>query len=147
MAKQLNELIFVGQLGKDPELKTTKSDSNVVNFSVASNDQYKSGDSVVKTTTWFRCVAWGESAKTYAKWLKKGSKVLVKGKLVCDPETGSPRTWKDQNDNWHSSFEVNVRELYFLDSVSSGNTTSASTESSDSREDVDEELPDFLQEP
>ncbi len=117
MSKQYNKLTFVGHLGQNPEMRYTPTGKAVTTFSVASNDQYTNEKSeTVKITTWFRCSAWGKAAEVFNQYLKKGSKVLVEGRLISDPATGGPKLWIGQDGKPHASFEVSVRELHFLDS-------------------------------
>ena len=76
------QLIIVGNLGKDPEMRYTPSGTPVTSLSVATNRKYTGSDGqVVKETTWFRVSVFGKSAETAAQYLKKGSAVLVEGRL------------------------------------------------------------------
>ncbi len=122
MAKHFNQIIFVGHLGGDPEMRYTPNGKAVVNFSVASSDQYvnSAGDKVNKTT-WFKCTAWNKAAEVFSQYLHKGSKVLVEGKLNAD-EKGNPRIWEASDGTPHASFEVNIAQLYFLDSANAGSS-------------------------
>lgn len=125
-------LIIVGNVGKDPEMKFTPTGQAVTSFSVADSRQYtdkKSGE-LVKETTWFRVEAWGNLAEICNKYLAKGSKVLIEGRLKPDKETGSPRVWTKQDGSTGSSFEVSANRVEFLsksekknDDVSSGEDT------------------------
>ncbi len=119
MSKQFNKLTFVGHLGSEPEMRYTPAGKPVTNFNVASNDQYTndSGETV-KTTTWFRCTAWGRQAEIYNQYLKKGSKVLIEGKLRPNPSTGRPEIWTRQDGTPTADYNVTVQELYFLDGKS-----------------------------
>lgn len=117
MSKQYNKLTFVGHLGQDPEMRYTPTGKAVTSFSAASNEQYTNDKGeTVKITTWFRCSAWGKAAEVFNQYLKKGSKVLVEGRLISDPATGGPKLWTGQDGKAHASFEVSVRVVYFLDS-------------------------------
>jgi single-strand DNA-binding protein len=108
-------VIIVGNLGRDPEMRYTPSGQAVTNFSVATNRQYtaSSGESV-KETTWFRISAWGKQAEICNQYLRKGSKVLVEGRLVPDPATGGPRTWQRQDGTTAASFELSASTVRFL---------------------------------
>ena len=91
-------IIIVGNLGKDPEMRYTPAGQAVTNFSVATSRQYTGSDgNQVKETIWFRVSAWGKQAETCNQYLKKGSKVLVEGRLTPDPSTGGPRLWQRQD--------------------------------------------------
>src|SRR4030043_2343388 len=78
-------IILIGNLGRDPEMRYTPSGQAVTNFSVATNRQYTGSDGTqVKETIWFRESAGGRTAETCNQYLKKGSKVLVEGRLTPD---------------------------------------------------------------
>jgi single-strand DNA-binding protein len=110
-------VIIVGNLGKDPEMRYTPSGQAVTSFSVATNRQYTAGSGeLVKETTWFRISAWGKQAETCNQYLKKGSKVLVEGRLTPDPTTGGPRLWTGQDGQSRASFEVTAQTVRFLSS-------------------------------
>jgi single-strand DNA-binding protein len=109
-------LIIVGNLGRDPEMRYTPSGQAVTNFNVATNRQYTSSDGTqVKETIWFRVSTWGKTAETCNQYLRKGSKVLVEGRLNPDPATGGPRIWQGQNGPG-ASFEVTANTVRFLSS-------------------------------
>lgn len=108
-------IILVGNLGRDPEMRYTPSGQAVTNFSVASNRQYTaSNGEQVKETIWFRVSAWGRQAEICNQYLRKGSKVLVEGRLTPDPATGGPRTWERQDGTTTASFEVTAGTVRFL---------------------------------
>ncbi len=110
-------IIIVGNLGRDPEMRYTPSGQPVTNFNVATNRQYTdSNGQQVKETIWFRVSTWGKQAETCNQYLKKGSKVLVEGRLVPDPATGGPRIYKKQDGTTGSSFEINASTVRFLTS-------------------------------
>lgn len=114
-----SKVIIVGNVGRDPEMRYTPSGQAVTSFSVATNRQYtnNNGESI-KETTWFRISAWGKQAETCNQYLKKGSKVLVEGRLTADPSTGGPRVWTSQDGNPRASFEINAGTVRFLSSRS-----------------------------
>jgi single-strand DNA-binding protein len=112
----LSMLFIIGRLGKDPESRTTKAGSATANFSVAHNRKYTNSNGVlVKETTWFNVTAWGKQADAIIKYLSKGSKVAVVGRLIPDAETGGPRLWTGNDGIVRSSFEVNASTVKFLD--------------------------------
>lgn len=107
-------IILVGNLGRDPEMRYTPSGQAVTNFNVATNRQYTASDGTqVKETIWFRVSTWGRSAEVCNQYLRKGSKVLVEGRLIPDPKTGGPRVWQGQNGPG-ASFEVSASMVRFL---------------------------------
>lgn len=111
-------IIIVGNVGRDPEMRYTPSGQAVTSFSVATNRQYtsNSGESV-KETIWFRVSAWGKTAEICNQYLKKGSKVLVEGRLTAD-KNGGPRIWTGQDGTPRASFEVSAQTVRFLSSRS-----------------------------
>ena len=108
-------LIIVGNLGRDPEMRYTPSGQAVTNFNVATNRKYTTSDgNQVEETTWFRVSTWGKTAEVCNQYLKKGSKVLVEGRLKPDPDTGSPRTFTRQDGTTGASFELTANQVRFL---------------------------------
>jgi len=113
--KNFYKIMVQGVVGRNPEMRNVPSGQAVTNFSVAVNDDYKNKEGeVVKQAIWFKAVAWGKIAEIANQYLSKGSKVLLVGKLVVDPETLGPKIWQDKDGNSRSSFEINVGELYML---------------------------------
>lgn len=91
MAGSVNKVILVGQLGKDPEVRTTQSGSKVVSFSVATSESWKDKSTGEKRekTEWHRIQIWNEGIGGVAeRFLKKGSKVYIEGQLQT-------REWTD----------------------------------------------------
>ncbi len=114
MTKQYNKLVFVGNLGKDPEMRYTSSGRAVTNFTVASNDQYIGADGeTVKTTTWFKCVAWGKKAEVINEHFRSGDPIMIEGKLKPGPN-GRPEIWSRQDGSPAADYEVTVLEFYFM---------------------------------
>jgi len=112
-------LIIVGNVGKDPEMRYTPSGQAVTSFSVATNRQYTaSNGEQVKETIWFRVSAWGKQAEVCNQYLRKGSKVLIEGRLTPDKSTGGPRIWTKQDGSAGASFEVTASTVRFLSSRS-----------------------------
>ena len=110
-------IIIVGNVGRDPEMRYTPSGQAVTSFSVATNRQYTNNNAeTVKETIWFRVSAWGKTGETCNQYLKKGSKVLVEGRLTADPATGGPRIWQAQDGTSRASFEVSAQTVRFLSS-------------------------------
>ncbi|MGA7606315.1 MAG: single-stranded DNA-binding protein, partial [Anaerolineales bacterium] len=110
-------IIIVGNLGKDPEMRYTPSGQAVTSFSVATSRKYTSSNGEqVNETIWFRVSAWGKQAEVCNQYLKKGSKVLVEGRLTPDKNTGGPRIWQKQDGSSGASFEVTAGTVRFLSS-------------------------------
>lgn len=109
--------ILVGNLGRDPEMRYTPSGQAVTSFSVAVSEAYTSASGEkMKRTTWFRVTAWGKQAETCNQYLKKGSKVLVEGRISADPNTGGPKIWTRQDGTAGASFEITATTVRFLSS-------------------------------
>lgn len=108
-------LVLVGNVGRDPEMRFTPSGQPVTSFSVATNRQYtNNAGEAVKETIWFRVTAWGKTGEVCNQYLKKGSKVLVEGRLTPDGATGGPRIWTKQDGTPGASFEVTASTVRFL---------------------------------
>ena len=109
------KLVIVGNLGNDPEMRYTPNGQAVTNLSIATNRQYtaNSGEKV-KETTWFRVSVWGKQAEACNTYLKKGSKVLVEGRMTADSATGGPRIWTANDGSPRASFEVTAQTVRFL---------------------------------
>ena len=102
----MNLVILHGRLGKDPELKYTSNSTAVCNLSLATDETYKDKDgNKHDKTEWHRLVAWGRQAEVMAEYLKKGSEVVVTGKI----ET---RSWeKDGKKNYTTEVRVSTFEF------------------------------------
>jgi len=122
-------VILAGNLGRDPEMRYTPAGQAVTNFSVAVNDDYTNNNGErVKRTIWVRVSAWGKQAENCNQYLKKGSKVLVEGRLTVDANTGGPRIWTGQDGTARASFEVSAQTVRFLSSRSEASETPAADE-------------------
>jgi single-strand DNA-binding protein len=96
-------------------MRYTPSGQTVTSFSVATNRRYTaSNGEAVKETTWFRVSVWGKQAESCNTYLKKGSKVLIEGRLNPDRETGGPRTFTRQDGTPGASYEVTAFTVRFL---------------------------------
>lgn len=132
-------IIIVGNLGRDPEMRYTPSGQAVTNLNVASNRQYTTSDgNPVKETIWFRISTWGKTAENCNQYLKKGSRVLVEGRLNPDPETGSPRVFTRQDGTSGAAFEVTAQMVKFLSTRTEddGGYTAGETQSISEPEDI-----------
>ena len=116
------EFEIVGNLGGDPVMKYSQTGIPFTNMSVAVNQTNKdeSGNQV-KQTMWVRVTVWRANAENCDKYLKKGSKVLIKGTLQFDAKTGGPRLWTDREGGTRASFEMNGNTVRFLSSQENGN--------------------------
>lgn len=111
------KIIIVGYLGGDPEMRYTPNGQAVTNFSVATSNRFTGSDGqLVDETTWFRVSVWGRQAETTNQYLRKGSRVLVEGRMTPDRSTGGPRIWTRQDGTPAASFEVSAFTVRFLSS-------------------------------
>lgn len=103
-----NRVTLIGNLGQDPEVKTTESGKKVTNFTLATNDGYKNADGQkVVETTWHNIVAWNGLAETAGKFLKKGKEVAVEGRIVY-------RTYEDKKGITKNITEIVLSDLLLL---------------------------------
>ncbi len=107
----LNKCEILGNLGKDPELKKIK-DQEVCKFPVATTETFLKNGTKYEKTEWHRVSVWGKSAANCAKYLKKGSKVFVEGKMETSKYT------KDGVD--HYSTQIVGFRVLFLDTKKEG---------------------------
>lgn len=96
MAKSLNKVMLIGNLGKDPELRYTTSGVAVASFTLATNESWKDQDgNTQERTEWHNIVAWRKLAEICGEWLKKGNKVYIEGRIQTrsydDKNTGQKR--------------------------------------------------------
>ena len=109
MARGVNKVILVGNLGKDPELKYTPQGTAVAKFSLATSEKYKDkAGEWQERTEWHNLVAWARTAEVAAEYLKKGSTVFVEGRLRTD-------SWDDKETGQKKyRTEIIVNELVML---------------------------------
>lgn len=82
MANSINKVTILGNLGNDPEIRTTNTGSTIANLSVATTDSYKDkSGNWQENTEWHRIILWDRLAERASQYLKKGSKVYIEGKL------------------------------------------------------------------
>ena len=109
MARGINKVILVGNLGADPESRTTPGGLTVTNFNVATSDRRKdkqSGD-WVEETEWHRIVMFDKLAETAREYLRKGSQVYIEGKIQT-------RKWQDKEGNDRYTTEIIARDMQML---------------------------------
>lgn len=107
----LNKCLFIGFLGKDPEVRTTPSGATVANFSLACTEKWtdQSGQKQERTE-WVNVVAWKHLAEIAQRFLRKGAKVFIEGKLQT-------RSWDDKNTGAKRYItEIQCATLLLLDS-------------------------------
>lgn len=111
MARGVNKVILIGNLGNDPDTRMTPQGGAVTNLSIATDESYKDKNTgqMVPRTEWHRVVMFNRLAEIARDYLKKGSKVYVEGRLQT-------RKWQDQNGLERYSTEIIANELQMLDS-------------------------------
>ena len=109
MARGINKVIIVGNLGNDPETKYMPSGSAVTNLSVATNESWKDKQTGEQKdrTEWHKVAMFGRLAEISAEYLRKGSQVYIEGKLRT-------RKWQDKQGNDRYSTEVVADEMQML---------------------------------
>jgi single-strand DNA-binding protein len=109
MAGSVNKVILIGNLGKDPEVRRLENGAIVANFSIATSESFtdKTTGERRENTDWHNIVAWRGLAEIIEKYLKKGTKIYVEGKLKT-------RSWQDKEGNTRYTTEVLAEELTIL---------------------------------
>lgn len=141
MARSVNQVILMGNLTRDPELRQTPNGQNVVSFSLALNRSYKDQSGEWKEATdYIDVVAWGPLAERVAQYLHRGRRALVQGRLQS-------RSW-EQDGQKRSKVEVLANDVTFVDSRGEGGDSApaapraASTGTSKKKDDVVEDIGD-----
>ena len=113
MARGVNKVILIGNLGKDVELRYMPSGSAVANFSIATSESWKDKQTGEKKekTEWHNIAMYGRLAEIAGEYLKKGSKVYIEGKLQT-------RKWQDNNGNDRYTTDIIASQMQMLDSRS-----------------------------
>ena len=118
MSRSLNKVTLIGNLGSDPEVRSTTGGNRVATFSLATSRNWNdaSGQKQEKTE-WHRCVVWNSKSSQLAdiveRYVKKGDKLYVEGRIEY-------RQWQDKDGQTKYSTEINVRELIMLGSPRGG---------------------------
>ena len=88
------KIILIGNLGKDPEMHFNPDGKAITGFNVATSRKYRD----TTETTWFRVSVFGQQAESCAKYLKKGSRVLVEGRLLRTPKMETRKSSREKTD-------------------------------------------------
>ena len=127
MARGVNKVTLIGNLGNDPELRSTQSGSAVANITLATSESWR--DKVTQETKerveWHRVIFFGRLAEVVNEYLRKGSQVYVEGRIQT-------RKWQDKDGNDRYTTEIVANEMQMLgsrgtNSESPTNQQSAST--------------------
>ena len=126
MSRSLNKVTLIGNLGNDPEVRSTTGGNRVATFSLATSRSWNdAAGSKQEKTEWHRCVVWNtknsQLADIVEKYVKKGDKLYVEGRIEY-------RQWQDKENQTRYSTEINVRELIMLGGGSGAGRSSADLE-------------------
>ena len=115
MARGVNKVILVGNLGNDPDIRYTAGGAAVANISLATAESWKDKNSgeLQERTEWHRIVFFGRLAEIVGEYLRKGSQVYVEGRLQT-------RKWEDKEGHDRYTTEIVANEMQMLGSKSSG---------------------------
>ena len=115
MARGINKVILIGNLGQDPEVKYMPNGGAVTNVTIATSESWKDKNTgeQKEMTEWHRVVFFRRLAEIAGEYLKKGSKVYIEGKLQT-------RKWQDQQGNDRYTTEIIANEMQMLDSRGAG---------------------------
>lgn len=119
MARGINKVILIGNLGKDPDVRYMPNGQAVANITLATSESWKDKNSgeQQERTEWHRVVFFRRLAEIAGEYLKKGSKVYIEGKLQT-------RKWQDQNGQDRYTTEIVANEMQMLDSRGGANNYS-----------------------
>jgi single-strand DNA-binding protein len=112
MARSLNKVTLIGNVGTDPDIRSTSGGGKAANFSVATSNVWTDANGQrQEKTEWHRCVAWNAGKYTLAdiveRYVKKGDKLYLEGELAT-------REWTDKEGVKRYTTEIKVRELLLL---------------------------------
>ena len=145
MANDLNRVLLIGRLTRDPELKSIGSGTVLCKFSLASNrSYYKNEGDLKEEVSFFNCVAWGKLAETISKYVTKGQRLGIDGSLRWSQ-------WENTEGKKQSKVEIKVENFQFLDSkgsafVEEGNQGRQSTMNSEQETEAKDAGPNIIDE-
>ncbi len=115
MARGINKVILVGNLGNDPDVRYTAGGAAVANVSIATTEAWKDRESgeMQEKTEWHKVVFFGKLAEIVAEYVKKGSQIYIEGRLQT-------RKWQDKEGNERYTTEIVANEMQMLGGRSSG---------------------------
>lgn len=107
MARSVNKVILLGNLGKDAELSYLPSGQAVSKFSLATNRKWKDKNGEwQEETEWHNIVLWGKPAESYSQYLTKGQKIYIEGRIKS-------RTWEGKDGNKHYATDIIADQIVF----------------------------------
>jgi single-strand DNA-binding protein len=130
VSRSLNKVTLIGNLGNDPEVRSTTGGNRVATFSLATSRSWNDASgSRQEKTEWHRCVVWNTKSSQLAdiveRYVKKGDKLYVEGRIEY-------RQWQDKDGQTRYSTEINVRELIMLTSKSQSGAGAGDFDGADS---------------
>ena len=116
MARGINKVILIGNLGNDPEVRYTPNGNAVANITLATSETWRDKQSgeLQDRTEWHRIVFFNRLAEIVGEYLRKGSKIYVEGSLRT-------RKWVDKNGTERYTTEIIANEMHILDSRNNNN--------------------------
>jgi single-strand DNA-binding protein len=125
MSRDLNKVMIIGRLGRDPEMRYTPSGRPVTTFTVATNRSWNTTDGERHNETeWFNVVAWGNLAEICKQYLLKGQQVYIEGRLQT-------RRWVETDGTKRTSVEIVATEMMILGDRHESNQAIADTPESE----------------
>lgn len=106
--RNINKVIIIGNLTRDPELKQTQNGQSVTTFGIATNREWVSNGERKKSTEFHECVAWAKLAEICSQHLKKGKLIYIEGYLKT-------RSWEEENGNKHFRTEIVLQDMIMLE--------------------------------
>ena len=105
----INNVVLMGRLVADPELRTTQSGVNVASFTVAVDRDFGGRDGAERQTDFFDCAAWRQTGEFVSKYFQKGRMIVVSGRMQS-------RKYQDREGNNRTAWEIQADNVYFGDS-------------------------------
>jgi len=117
-----NKVSLFGNVGKDPEITTLQSGKKIAKFSLATSEKYTDKDgNKNEHTDWHSIIAWEKLAELCEKWVKKGSSIIIEGKI-------SYRNYENKEGQKVYITEINAKEIYFTGKKEADSTITAKDE-------------------
>lgn len=116
MANDINRVVLIGRITRDPELKSTNGGTYFCRFTLAANHSQKKGDgSYEDKAGFFDCIVWGKQAETVHKYVSKGQRLLVEGSLRWS-------SW-EKDGKTMSKVEIGVEQFNFIERKQEGQSS------------------------
>jgi single-strand DNA-binding protein len=129
-----NKVIVMGNLTRDPELRYIASGTAVCDLGLAINDKRKVGDKWEEETTFIDVTCWARTAEVCAEYLKKGSQVLIDGKLKME-------NWQNKEGNKRSKIKIVCNEMRMTSNKKNSDVESTNTEADEPTVSTDDDIP------